>query len=132
MPQMHLFCIMRNVYTILLLVASNTFMTLAWYGHLKWKNLAVLHKYGIFGIIIFSWLIAFFEYLLMVPANRMGSRETGGNLDLFQLKILQEVISISVFTVVVLILFRGESLNWRYIASFSMILGAVWLIFGAK
>ncbi|MBS3914407.1 MAG: DMT family protein [Bacteroidetes bacterium] len=123
---------MRTLYTVALLIASNTFMTLAWYGHLKWKNIAFLNKYGIIGAVLFSWFIAFFEYLLMVPANRFGSRETGGNLDLFQLKIIQEVISISVFIIVVIFLFKGETIHWRYIASLSMILGAVWLVFGVK
>lgn len=121
---------MRTFYTIALLVASNTFMTLAWYGHLKWKFPAFTGKFGIAGIIMISWGIAFFEYLLMVPANRLGSKETGGTMDMFQLKILQEVISISVFVCVVLLLFKGEALQWRYVASFGLILAAAWLAFG--
>jgi uncharacterized protein (DUF486 family) len=121
---------MRTLFTIALLVASNTFMTLAWYGHLKWKNAALFqNKFGIIGIVLASWGIAFFEYLLMVPANRLGSKETGGNLDLFQLKILQEVIGILVFAVVVLFLFKGETIQWKHALAFCFILAAVWLVY---
>lgn len=104
-------------------------MTLAWYGHLKWKHHPLIYKWGLPGIIVFSWLIAFFEYLLMVPANRLGSRETGGSLDLFQLKLLQEVISISVFAIVVLVIFKGESITWRYALAFCFLMAAVGLVF---
>jgi uncharacterized protein (DUF486 family) len=120
---------MRTLYTIGLLIASNTFMTLAWYGHLKWKSIVPSGKYGLIGIILFSWGLAFFEYLLMVPANRFGSRETGGNMDLFQLKILQEAISIGVFTIIVLLVFQGEQLSFRYILAFLFLLAALWLVF---
>jgi uncharacterized protein len=104
-------------------------MTLAWYGHLKWKGIPYVSKYGLIGLIVFSWFIAFFEYMLMVPANRLGSRETGGTMDLFQLKLLQEVISIVVFTVVVMFVFKGETLNWRYVTAFCFLIAAVGLIF---
>lgn len=121
---------MRSLYTLLLLLGSNTFMTLAWYGHLKWKNYPLFqNKFGIAGIILASWGIAFFEYVLMVPANRFGSRETGGPFDLFQLKLLQEVISIVVFAVVVLFLFRGEAMNWRYMTAFGLMIAALALVF---
>ncbi len=120
---------MRSIYTILLLFSSNIFMTLAWYGHLKWKSLSFLHSKSLIWIILISWGIAFFEYVLMVPANRMGSRETGGNMDLFQLKILQEAISLIVFTVVVLFLFKGENLSWRHVTAFFLILIALYLVY---
>jgi uncharacterized protein len=110
-------------------MGSNVFMTLAWYGHLKWKGVPLLGKFGLPGIIVFSWLIAFFEYLLMIPANRFGSRESGGSMDLFQLKLLQEVISIVVFTVIVVFLFKGEAINWRYTTAFCLLITAVGLIF---
>lgn len=124
-----LFYFMRALYTILLLVGSNIFMTLAWYGHLKWKQLNFLNSKGLLWIILFSWGIALFEYILMVPANRLGSRETGGSMDLFQLKILQEAISLIVFTVVVLFLFKGENLHWRHVTAFILILIALYLVY---
>lgn len=80
-------------------------------------------------IILVSWGIAFFEYVLMVPANRLGSKETGGNLDLFQLKILQEAISLIVFTIVVLFLFKGENIHWRHVLAFVFILAALYLVY---
>lgn len=120
---------MKVLITTSLLISSNIFMTLAWYGHLKWKNFSFGEKWGMGGIILFSWFIALFEYFLMVPANRIGSRETGGPLDMFQLKILQEVISIAVFTVLVMFVFKGESLNWRYILAFCLLIAAVGLVF---
>jgi uncharacterized protein (DUF486 family) len=120
---------MRLIYTAFLLMASNVFMTLAWYGHLKWKNFSFGSNWGLAGIILFSWGIALIEYVFMVPANRFGSRETGGPLDMFQLKILQEVISIVVFSVVVVFVFRGETLHWRYILAFCLLIAAVGLVF---
>lgn len=120
---------MKPLYTILLLIGSNVFMTIAWYGHLK------LHEYqwgkslGLWGIILLSWGMAFFEYCLQVPANRMGSKITGGSFDLYQLKILQEVISLSVFTFVVVLFFKNEKLQWNYIAAFFCLLGAVYFTF---
>ncbi|HKB91094.1 MAG TPA: DMT family protein [Opitutaceae bacterium] len=105
--------------TILLLVCSNIFMTIAWYGQLKFK---FLEGKPLITIILFSWGIAFFEYCLMVPANRAGYANgfTG-----YQLKILQEVITLAVF-VVFAWLVLGEKLTWNYIVSFSLILLAVW------
>ncbi len=120
---------MRLFYTAFLLIASNVFMTLAWYGHLKWKNFSFGSNLGLAGIILFSWGIALVEYILMVPANRFGSRETGGPLDMFQLKILQEVISIVVFSVLVVFVFRGETLHWRYVLAFCLLIAAVGLVF---
>lgn len=120
---------MKVLITTSLLISSNIFMTLAWYGHLKWKSFSFGEKWGMGGIILFSWFIALFEYFLMVPANRIGSRETGGPLDMFQLKILQEVISIAVFTVLVMFIFKGESMNWRYVLAFCLLVAAVGLVF---
>lgn len=76
---------MRGLYTILLLMASNTFMTIAWYGHLRFKEFSVLKDKGIFFTVVLSWGIAFFEYLLMVPANKFGSSITGGPFNMWQL-----------------------------------------------
>lgn len=105
--------------TIILLTASNIFMTFAWYYHLRhqgwplWKAIAV------------SWLIALVEYCLAVPANRVGYRS---GLNLFQLKIIQEVITLAVFTVFAVLVMK-ESFHWRYLVSFAFLLGAVYFMF---
>ena len=105
--------------TILLLTASNIFMTFAWYGHLKEKGMPL------WKAIMVSWGIAFFEYCLMVPANRLGY--TNG-LSGFQLKITQEVITLVVFAVFA-ILYLKEPFHWRYLVSFGFLLGAVYFMF---
>jgi len=83
----------RALWTVLLLIMSNTFMTLAWYGHLKWGSMKRFQKYGLIGIILISWGVALFEYIFQVPANRIGYRGTGGPFSLMQLKVIQEVIT---------------------------------------
>lgn len=105
--------------TILLLVASNIFMTLAWYGQLKLK---IFEGKALWVVILMSWGIAFFEYCLMVPANRMGY---AGGMTGYQLKVLQEVITLAVF-VVFAWLVLGEKLTWNYAMSFGFILLAVY------
>ncbi|MBX3398355.1 MAG: DMT family protein [Gemmataceae bacterium] len=107
------------VFTVLLLVASNTFMTIAWYGHLKHKDKALL------AVILVSWLIALPEYALQVPANRMGSAVMTGT----QLKLMQEVITLCVF-VVFAWLYLGEKPTWRTAAAFGLIVLAVALVRG--
>jgi uncharacterized protein len=111
--------------TILLLVASNIFMTCAWYGQLKWK---IFEGKALWLIVLMSWGIAFFEYALMVPANRIGyaSGMTG-----YQLKIIQEVITLAVF-VCFAWLVLGEKLTWNYAVSFLLILGAVYFAVAFK
>ena len=84
--------------TIGFLTISNTFMTLAWYGHLKFGEMKWFNKLGIVSIIFISWGIAFFEYCFQVPANRIGFKNYGGPFSLVQLKVLQEVITLLVFT----------------------------------
>ena len=106
--------------TILLLFASNIFMTCAWYGQLKWR---IFEGKAQWAVILMSWGIAFFEYCLMVPANRAGY---AGGLTGYQLKIIQEVISLGVF-VGFAWLVLGEKLAWNYAVSFALILLAVWL-----
>ena len=106
--------------TIFMLVGSNILMTIAWYGHLKFPGRPMVTA------IVISWLIAFFEYCLAVPANRIGYFESG--FTGAQLKIIQEVITLAgfaVFSVVIL----GEKLRWNYGASFVCMLGAVYFIF---
>ncbi len=121
---------MNGWLSILLLIISNTFMTLAWYGHLKWKDTSLFQNKSLWFVLLLSWGIAFFEYLFMIPANRIGSKENGGPWDLFQLKIVQEGIGLTVFTLVALFFFKGEQFHWRYALAFVFIVAAVWLVFG--
>jgi hypothetical protein len=120
---------MKGFSTIALLFLSNIFMTFAWYGHLKFKEFNVLQKLGLLGVILLSWGIAFFEYLLMVPANRLGSKEWGGPFSLTELKIIQEAISLTVFLLFVVLFFKNESLKWNHFVGFGFILLAVYFIF---
>ncbi|GIV22574.1 MAG: DMT family protein [Bacteroidia bacterium] len=110
-----------------LLFLSNLFMTLAWYGHLRAQPAAKLSVWGWLTVILASWGIAFFEYLLQVPANRLGFRGTGGPFSLVTLKILQEAISITVFIFVARWLFAGEKIALRHWIAFGLVLVAVWL-----
>lgn len=119
----------RSLFTILLLVLSNTFMTLAWYGHLKFHHLPLLRKVGLGGTILLSWGIALIEYALMVPANRLGSKVTGGPFDLWQLKVIQEAISVSVFTVLAITFFKMDSLRPNHLIGFVLLVGAVYFFF---
>jgi uncharacterized protein (DUF486 family) len=106
--------------TVLLLICSNVFMTIAWYGHLKHT------KSPLFVAILASWGIAFFEYCFQVPANRVGYT----TLNLTQLKILQEVITLVVFTIFALLVF-GQVPKWNYLVSYTLIVGAVYFAFRA-
>lgn len=119
----------RSIQTILLLLASNTFMTLAWYGHLRFKDVPFLKNSGMITAILISWGIAFLEYCLMVPANKIGSAMTGGPFNMWQLKLVQEVISISVFVIFTLVLFKTEQLRWNHLIGFLFLLGAVYFFF---
>ena len=104
--------------TIALLVVSNLFMTVAWYGHLKNRNAPLIFA------IISSWLIAFFEYLFQVPANRLGY----GRFTLTQLKVMQECITLIVFTVFAVVAFK-ESIKWNNLVSYLFLVGAVYFAF---
>lgn len=119
----------RPLITILLLIASNTFMTVAWYGHLRFKEVSFLKNTGLLGMILISWGIAFFEYMLMVPANNIGSSLNGGPFNMWQLKLIQEVISISVFVVFTLLFFKTDQLKWNHVIGFLFLLGAVYFFF---
>ena len=119
----------RGFVTILLLIASNTFMTIAWYGHLRFKELSYLKNAGLFTMILISWGIAFLEYLLMVPANKIGSNINGGPFNMWQLKLIQEVISISVFVVFTLLFFKTDTLKWNHVIGFVFLLVAVYFFF---
>ncbi|OIN58521.1 DMT family protein [Arsenicibacter rosenii] len=120
---------MKGFYCVLLLVISNTFMTLAWYGHLQVKQWPQLAKLSLFGVIALSWGLAFFEYVFQVPANRIGSDETGGPFSLFQLKIIQEVVSLTVFTLMTVYLFKSDKLAWNHLIGFVFLVIAVFFIF---
>jgi uncharacterized protein (DUF486 family) len=120
---------MRILLPILLLVVSNTFMTLAWYGHLKFANWSFMQKSGMFGLILVSWGIAFFEYCFQVPANRLGYTENGGPFNVWQLKVIQEVITLVVFAVFALLVFKNETFRWNHALAFVLVVVAVWLVF---
>jgi uncharacterized protein (DUF486 family) len=120
---------MKGFYTIILLVLSNTFMTLAWYGHLKFKDISWLSKVGLVGIILISWGIALFEYILQVPANRMGFKEYGGPFSLVQLKVIQEAITLIVFVLFSIVAFKNETFKWNHYLAFLFLVAAVFLVF---
>lgn len=121
---------MTAFYTVLLLVISNIFMTLAWYGHLKMQDLKwISNTTPLIVVVLISWGIALAEYFCQVPANRMGFHGNGGPFSLMQLKVLQEAITLIVFTVFTVVFFRGEQLHWNHFAAFVCLLLAVWLVF---
>lgn len=120
---------MNGLYTILLLVGSNIFMTLAWYGHLKLQQMNISNSWPLIGVIAFSWAIAFLEYSLQVPANKIGFVGNGGPFTLMQLKVIQEVISLTVFTVIAGLMFQGEQLHWNHLAAFICLVAAVGFAF---
>ena len=120
---------MQAFYTVLLLIGSNCFMTLAWYGNLRLQEMRITTSWPLIAIIVMSWAIAFFEYCLMVPANRIGFEGNGGPFSLIQLKVIQEVVSLIVFTVVAGVIFQGQSLHWNHIVSFLCLVAAVYFAF---
>ena len=120
---------MNGLYTIILLITSNIFMTLAWYGHLRLQQSGVSQGWPLIGVIAFSWGIAFFEYCCQVPANRLGFEGNGGPFNLVQLKVRQECISLGVFAVIANIMFQGQSLHWNHTLAFLLIICAVYLVF---
>jgi len=120
---------MKGLNTIFLLLLSNSFMTLAWYGHLKLKTMSRFENMSLFAVILLSWGIAFFEYMLQVPANRIGYSGTGGPYSLVELKVIQEVISILVFTVFTLVVFKNEQFSLNHLVGFIFLVLAVYFIF---
>ena len=132
MPAYALLCVkqisMRGLYTVLLLTLSNGFMTFAWYGHLKFSQMEWSRNLGLFMIILISWGIAFFEYCLQVPGNRLGSQEFGGPFSLVQLKVIQEVITLIVFSVFAILYFK-ETLTLNHFIGFVFLILAVYFIF---
>lgn len=121
---------MSVLYTILLLVISNIFMTFAWYGHLKMQDLKwITNSTPLIVVILISWGIALLEYCCQVPANRMGFTGNGGSFTLMQLKVIQEAITLVVFTVFTVVFFRGEQLHWNHFAAFVCLILAVFFVF---
>ena len=120
---------MKGIYTILLLVVSNIFMTFAWYGHLKLQEMKVISNWPLYGVILFSWCIALLEYSCQIPANRIGFAGNGGPFTLMQLKVVQEVITLLVFTVFTTVCFKGEALQWNHFAAFVCLVAAVYFVF---
>ena len=116
--------------TILLLVISNSFMTLAWYGNLKLQDMKIISpNTSIVIIILISWCVALLEYSFLIPANRIGSDINGGPFSLVQLKVIQEVISCLVFGVIVSVLFKGETLQWNHLVAVLFLVLAVYFVF---
>ena len=120
---------MKALYTILLLVVSNVFMTFAWYGHLKLQQMKLISSWPLSLVILFSWGIALAEYSCQIPANRIGFVGNGGPFTLMQLKVMQEVITLIIFTVFTTGFFRGESLHWNHLAAFICLIMAVYFVF---
>jgi uncharacterized protein (DUF486 family) len=120
---------MRALATIGLLILSNTFMTFAWYGHLRFKDMRWFENLGLIAIVLISWGIALFEYFFQVPANRIGYKENGGPFSLVELKVIQEVISLLVFALFTIVFFKTEILRWNHLVGFSLLVLAVYFIF---
>ncbi len=119
----------KGLFTILFLIISNIFMTLAWYGHLKLEEIGWLKKAGIFTVIFLSWGLALFEYMFQVPANRMGFVGNGGPFNLFQLKVIQEVITLVVFVLFAKLFFKTMELNVNHIYAAICLILAVYFVF---
>ena len=120
---------MKGFLTIGLLILSNTFMTIAWYGHLKFAEWKWFNKLGLIAIILISWGIALFEYLFQVPANRIGYNGNGGPFSLVQLKVIQEVITLVVFSLFTLLVFKNQTFKWNHIVAFVFLILAVYFMF---
>lgn len=120
----------KAILTLVLLVISNTFMTLAWYGNLKLQEMKLVsHNTPIVLIVLISWCVALLEYSFLIPANRIGSEINGGPFSLVQLKVIQEVISCLVFGVIVSVFFKGESLQWNHLVAVLFLILAVYFVF---
>ena len=120
---------MKPYYTIILLIFSNVLMTIAWYAHLKFTKIPFFSSLGLFGIILFGWCVAFLEYCLLIPANKYGYIGNGGSFDIWQLKVMQEVITLSVFSVFALLIFKSEAFRINHIISFVFLVLAVYFMF---
>lgn len=120
---------MKAFYTILLLVLSNIFMTFAWYGHLKFKEIRWLETLPLIGIVLISWGIALFEYCFQVPANKIGFKGNGGPFSLIELKVMQEVITLVVFMLFTIFFFKTETFRWNHLLGSLFLVLAVYFVF---
>jgi uncharacterized protein len=120
---------MKGALTIGLLILSNVFMPLAWYGHLKFKELKWFENAGLITIVFISWGLALFEYFFQVPANKIGYQENGGPFSLMQLKVIQEVITLIIFVLFSLLFFKNETFRWNHAVGFLFLVLAVYFIF---
>ena len=119
----------KSLITIGMLLVSNVFMTFAWYGHLKLQQTGISTNWPLYVVILFSWAIALAEYSFQIPANRIGFVDNGGPFTLMQLKVIQEAITLVVFTIFTVVLFKGESLHWNHFVAFLLILCAEYFAF---
>ena len=120
---------MKGFLTVIMLVVSNVFMTFAWYGNLKLEEMKITTDWPLILVILASWGVAFFEYSVMIPANRIGFDEHGGPFNLMQLKVIQEVVSLTVFTIIALFVFKGQPLRWNHLVAFVCMVLAVFFVF---
>ncbi|MDE6853523.1 MAG: DMT family protein [Muribaculaceae bacterium] len=116
--------------TICLLIVSNIFMTFAWYGHLKLQDMKIIGRdTPLIFVILLSWGIALAEYSCQVPANRIGFAGNGGPFSLMQLKVIQEAVTLVIFTLFTVVFFKGEPLHWNHFAAFLCLIAAVYFVF---
>jgi len=120
---------MKSFYTVGLLIISNIFMTIAWYGHLKFKDMNWFAALPLVVVVLLSWGVALFEYFFQVPANRIGFDGNGGPFNLWQLKVIQEVISLVVFSVFTILVFKNEHLRLNHLIGFVFLIFAVYFVF---
>ncbi len=120
---------MKTFSTIILLVLSNTFMTIAWYGHLKFKEMKWFAGLGLISIVLISWGVALFEYFFQIPANRIGYKGNGGPFSLIELKVIQEVITLIVFMGFTMIAFKSETIRTNHVIAFFFLILAVFFTF---
>lgn len=120
---------MKGLQSVLLLVVSNCFMFFAWYGNLKFQSLPAFSKLPLPLIILLSWLVAGFEYSFMIPANRIGYVGNGGPFNLWQLKVIQEAVSLTIFTILTLLCFRNEHFRINHLIGFALLVLAVYFLF---
>ena len=120
---------MKAFYTIGLLITSNIFMTIAWYGHLKLKDMNWFASLPLVFVILLCWGIALFEYFFQVPANRIGFDGNNGPFNLWQLKVIQEAISLIVFSFFTITIFKSETVRINHLIGFIFLVLAVYFIF---
>lgn len=117
------------ILTVIMLIVANVFMTFAWYGHLKLQSSGISTNWPLYAVILMSWGIALVEYCFQVPANRLGFEGNGGAFSLIQLKVMQEVITLVVFMIFSLLVFKGVQFKWNHLVSFLLLIGAVYFAF---